>query len=85
MLDFLSIYENGINNRFELEKSLVNSDSDEKLINWEILVGQNLLRTREKSNPIPGNTKKRQNYCEICDENFETVKNTVFPHHRKPS
>jgi len=83
MLDFLSIYENGIKKRFELERSLANSDSDEKLINFEILVGLDLLRTRhwgENSNPIPndGNTKERQNYCQICDENVETVKNTVF-------
>jgi len=49
MIDFWKMYKMKINERFELEKSLANSESDRQLINFEIILGMHLLRPRPET------------------------------------
>ena len=78
MLDFWSIYKNRINDRFLLEKSLVNSDSHEQLIHFELLVGMSILRNRHEPEIFEKSEIKKAENCQNCDEKFETIENKVF-------
>jgi len=74
MSDFWSIYENEIHERFELQKTVCNSESHRELISFEILVGMMLLRPRTATIKveIPDEKYNEQYFCPKCNEDFKS-------------
>jgi len=89
MSDFWIIYKDGIRERFQLENTLANSDAHRDLIDFEILVGNDLLRTRKikVENLIPDakdneREVKEQHFCQKCNEEFKIKLTHMIEKHR---
>ena len=87
MFDFWSMYKSKIHERFEMEKSLANSESHGELINFEILVGMCLLRPEttisEKTSDFLANEFsgiKVEEIGDISDTKKHEQDSNNFPH-----
>jgi len=85
MSDFWTIYEHEIRERFRLENTLVNSEAHRELIDFEILVGNVLLRPRKIKVEINAKNNEDatndQNFCKKCNEEFKTKLSHMIEKH----